>query len=173
MFKEKWKEFLTDTEIIPTNTPLIPLRILFILASASTIIFYRFVYIYTHNQPIAKYLHDYHISYIGKTYIEGVCLTLWVIFLIVFLLRISNTLYIKFILPLIRIFSLVLIEILYLIDFLIEKTYNLIKKEENKDFTNPKKNTKIIRNKKEKKETNDKIRRSKASLLRSQRKIKK
>ena len=113
MLSKKWQRFLTDTDVIPTNKPLFPLKFLFILALCASVIFYRFVYIYLYEVPISKYLYDYKISYTSKTYIEGFFLSTWVIFIVVLLFRISNFILDKFIMPLLRITYIIILKILY------------------------------------------------------------
>ena len=114
MLSKKWQKFLTDTDVIPTNKPLFPLKFLFILALCASVIFYRFVYIYLYEVPISKYLYDYKISYTSKTYIEGFFLSTWVIFIVVLLFRISNFILDKFIMPLLRITYIIILKIMML-----------------------------------------------------------
>ena len=90
MHASKWQKFLTKTDVIPSDKPLFPLRFLFIIAVCSSVIFYRFVYIYLYNSPLSKYLYDYRISYLSKTYIEGFFISTWIIFIGVLLFRISD-----------------------------------------------------------------------------------
>ncbi len=171
MKKQKWPKILTDTDVIPTNKPLFSLRFLFILAFCSSIIFYRFVYIYLYNIPISKYLYDYKISYISKIYIEGFFLSTWVIFIIVSLFRLSDFILEKILIPLYTFISKGIMEIIYTINLIIRKTdltYKKIK-DNNKNFTNKQKSTKIKEKLKNNKKTNGR-RKTKTSLSRTQRK---
>ena len=173
MKAKQWQEFLTNTDVIPSKQPLFSLRFLFILAVCATIIFYRFVYIYLYNIPIAKYLYDYKISYASKTYIEGFFLSTWIIFIIVGLFRLSDFIIEKILSPLFKIISNGTMQILYTLDFITEKTYCLYnnKKYKNKTFTNNEKNSKIKeRIIKKTKTINDRRKKQTTSLYRTQRK---
>lgn len=173
MKAKQWQDLLTNTDVIPSNKPLFSLRFLFILAACATIIFYRFVYIYLYNIPIAKYLYDYKISYASKTYIEGFFLSTWIIFIIVGLFRLSDFIIEKILSPLFKIISNGTMQILYTLDFITEKTYCLYnnKKYKNKTFTNNEKNSKIKeRTIKKTKTINDRRKKQTTSLYRTQRK---
>ncbi len=175
MLSKKWQRFLTDTDVIPTNKPLFPLKFLFILALCASVIFYRFVYIYLYEVPISKYLYDYKISYTSKTYIEGFFLSTWVIFIVVLLFRISNFILDKFIMPLLRITYIIILKILYGLDLLTEKTYNIFKRKKiftntNKDFTKTSKHTKMEKSNKRQKISNDRRKERNKTLSRTQRK---
>ncbi|MBD5405943.1 hypothetical protein HDR59_05350 [bacterium] len=134
--KKNWKKFLTNTDVIPTNKPLFPLRWLFILALVASIIFYRFVYIYLYPSKLGKILYDYNISHTSKIYIEGFFLTAWVIFLTAFLFKVSGLLYDYIIIPIIKILYYLLMKTLYGLDKLIEKIIYLLKR--NKKTVAPK-----------------------------------
>ncbi|MBD5398601.1 hypothetical protein HDR60_03795 [bacterium] len=126
--KKNWKKFLTNTDIIPTNKPLFPIRWLFIFALVASIIFYRFVYIYIYPSKLGEILYNYKISHTSQIYIEGFFLTAWVIFLTAFLFKISGLLYDYIIIPLIKILYYLLMKILYALDKLIEKIIKLLKR---------------------------------------------
>ena len=167
MLAKKWRRFLTDTDIIPTDKPMFPLRILFILAICSSIIFYRFVYIYIYNSPLSKYLYDYRISYTSKTYIEGFFISTWVVFITIFLFRLSDTIFEKIILPIYKILNIIFFHILYTLNIITKKTLNTFKKK-NKFFTNVSKNSKIKKAKKVKVIKNDRRKYNSTSLSRAQ-----
>ncbi len=172
MFAKKWRRILTKTDVIPSDKPLFSLRFLFILALCATIIFYRFVYIYLYNSPIVENLYDYKISHIGKTYIEGFFLTTWTIFFVILLFRIGEYSFEKILIPSVNIIGNLIIGLLYVIDFIIEKCYLFIIRKKKKDFTIPKKKGNIIQEKITKKKNfiNDRKRKANTSLHRSQRK---
>lgn len=167
--KKNWKKFLTNTDVIPTNKPLFPLRWLFILALISTAIFYRFVYIYIYPSKLHKILYNYQISHTSQIYVEGFFLTAWVIFLTALLFKISGIIYDYILLPVTKILYFLILKILYILDKLIEKTISLLKR--NKKNVAPKSSYDKI-NKKTKKQNIDEQRRIKTSLHRTQTKAK-
>ena len=114
--KHNWKNFLTNTDIIPTDKPLFPLRFLFVFALIASGIFYRFVYIYLYSTPLSTILYDYKISRTSQIYIEGFFITAWIIFITVALFRISEILYDKIIAPLFKFIYFILIELLFILD---------------------------------------------------------
>ncbi len=122
--KHNWKNFLTNTDIIPTDKPLFPLRFLFVFALIASGIFYRFVYIYLYSTPLSTILYDYKISRTSQIYIEGFFITAWIIFITVALFRISEILYDKIIAPLFKFIYFILIEFLFILDKTTEKIYN-------------------------------------------------
>ena len=142
MLARKWRKFLIRTDVIPSDTPLFPLRFLFLLAVCTSIIFYRFVYIYIYNTPLSKYLYDYKISYDSKIYIEGFFISTWIIFITVFLFRISDFLLEYIIIPIWKILSLAFFRLLYALNIITKKTF-IIFKNKNKFFTNTSKTSKI------------------------------
>lgn len=122
--KHNWKKFLTNTDIIPTDKQLFPLRFLFVFALIASGIFYRFVYIYLYSTPLSTILYDYKISRTSQIYIEGFFITAWIIFITVALFRISEILYDKIIAPLFKFIYFILIELLFILDKTTEKLYN-------------------------------------------------
>lgn len=173
MLARKWRRFLIKTDVIPSDKPLFPLRFLFLLAICSSIIFYRFVYIYIYNTPLSKYLYDYKISYSSKTYIEGFFISTWVIFIVIALFRLSDFILEYFVIPIWKILSLTFFHILYTFNIITKKTF-MICKRKNKFFTNSSKSSKIKKVIEDKVNNNERRKKdSTTSLSRTQRKIKK
>ncbi|MCR5506937.1 MAG: hypothetical protein K6F04_03770, partial [bacterium] len=123
MLARKWRRFLTNTDVIPTSQPLFSLRFLFLLAICSSVIFYRFVYIYIYNTPLSKYLYDYKISYSSKICIEGFFVSTWVIFTTVWLFRISDFILEKIVIPVFKILNLGFFHLLYTLNIITKKTF--------------------------------------------------
>lgn len=126
--KKNWKRFLTQTDVIPTDKPIFPLKFLFTLAIIGSTIFYRFVYIYLYPSELGEVLHNYNITHTNQIYIEGFFLTTWVIFITVFIFRISLFLYDKILIPTTKILHILITTGLYNLDKAIAKSYFLLKK---------------------------------------------
>ncbi|MBP3616212.1 MAG: hypothetical protein J6J27_04905 [Alphaproteobacteria bacterium] len=177
MHASKWQKFLTKTDVIPSDKPLFPLRFLFIIAVCSSVIFYRFVYIYLYNSPLSKYLYDYRISYLSKTYIEGFFISTWIIFIGVLLFRISDFILESILIPVWKILSIAFFRILYTFDIITNKTFTMFRRQNpiisNKNFTNNSKPSKIKKEIKIKVSKNDRRKSNSTSLSRTQGKIKK
>ena len=115
--KISWKNILTNKDTFPDNKFIFSLKTIFIFTICSTLIFYRFVYIYLYDTKLSNILYNYEISKTSKLYIEALFIIAWTIFIITTLFRLSEFIYDKIIIPITKLIIYLIAKIIIKIQY--------------------------------------------------------
>ena len=131
--KISWKNILTNKDTFPDNKFIFSLKTIFIFTICSTLIFYRFVYIYLYDTKLSNILYNYEISKTSKLYREALFIIAWTIFIITTLFRLSEFIYDKIIIPITKLIIYLIAKIIIKIQYKLSYSKKTIARKSNYD----------------------------------------